>query len=129
MNAQWSFHSAPCSTHRLSRSISCGVSVRPSDFGGIRSPSSSAVIRATSSLSSRFPGTMARPSDFELGEGPFLRVEPQPGLAVPGVGPVAVEALVRKDGPDLVVEVDILRGRRFAGTRGKRGQENQGNRT
>ena len=40
-------------------------------------------------------------------EGSLLRVEPQPGLALPRVGAVAVEALVRQDRPDLKVEVDL----------------------
>src|SRR5262249_17000301 len=43
-------------------------------------------------------------------EGPLLGVEPQTGLAVPGVGAMALEALVRQDRPDLEVEVDSLGG-------------------
>ena len=126
MNAQWSFHSAPCSTHRLSSSISAGVERPPQRLR--RHP--------VGLVLGRDPGDelalleVSRhdrvPVRLQLGEGPFLRVQPQPGLALPRVRPVAVEALVREDGPDLVVEVDLpcsrwLRGRRMTG-----GQKDKG---
>jgi hypothetical protein len=38
------------------------------------------------------------------------QVEPQAGLAILGIGPVAGEAPVRQDGPDVAVEVDGVVG-------------------
>ena len=53
------------------------------------------------------------PLRLQLRERTFLGVQPQPGLAFPRVRPVAVEALVREDRPDLEVEVDLPRSRWF----------------
>ena len=110
MNAQWSFHSAPCSTHRLSSSISCGRERPPQRLrrhpvglvlGG--DPGDELALLEV-------PRHDRMPARLQLRERPVLRVQPQPRLAFPRIGPVAVEALVREDRPDLVVEVDLPGG-------------------
>ena len=74
------------------------MSVRPSDFGGIRSVSSSAVILATSSLSSRFPGTMACPSDFSFANAPSFVSSRSPALRFPASGPWQLKHLSERIG-------------------------------
>ena len=53
----------------------------------------------------RLAGHDRHAAALELGEGPFLGVEPQPGLALLIVGAVAGEAIVREDRPDIAREV------------------------
>ena len=56
VNDQWACHSAPSAIQRRSVSISSGVSVLWLSAGGIRSDSSSLVMRAINSLASGSPG-------------------------------------------------------------------------
>ena len=84
----------PC----LSRSISCGESVRPSDLGGIRSVSSLEVIRLTSSLSSRLPGTTALEPDSVVPKAPSLVSSLSPALRFRGSGPWHLKHLSERIG-------------------------------
>ena len=89
-NDQCFCHFAPSAIQRRSVSICAAVSVRPDFGGGIRSPSSCAVMRRNSSLFAGSPGV----SDFRR---PLLGVEAQVGLALGLVGAVALEAGVGED--------------------------------
>ena len=106
--AQCPFHSAPCSIQARIRST-CSASTacaRPS-AGGIRISSSSEAIRSKSSLSSGLPGHEDR-RVLGLPEQPLARVEPQVGLPLVRVRPVALVAVLREDRADVAVEVDRL---------------------
>ena len=79
--------------------------------GGIRSSSSSASMRRSSSLLPGSPGTIAR-RHRQIGAGPGLGVEAQVRLALGLVGTVAVEAEVGEDRPNVAIELDVF-GQRF----------------
>ena len=49
-----------------------------------------------------------RAAAVAIGLGRRLLIEPQVGLALAGVGPVALVAVVREDRPDVAVELDRL---------------------
>jgi len=59
MNDQWFWYSAPSAIHRFSSAFCAPVRLLRLLGGGMSCSGSSASIRATSSLSSGFPGTMA----------------------------------------------------------------------
>ncbi len=116
-NDQCACQSAPCSIQRLRTSISSADSVRPSDSGW---HALGRVLGGDPSIElallevSRHDGPCPR---FGLAEGAVLRVESEAGLAVAGIGPVALETLVRQDRTDLEVEIHLPRGSRLAAGR------------
>ena len=81
----------------------------PVFLGGIRSVSSSSVIRMISSLDSGSPGTIAVSPLFERLDGRLAAVQPQPLGPFRLVLTVAGEAVLGQDRPDLAVEVDLPR--------------------
>ena len=106
LNAQCLVQVAPCSTHRRSTAICSGDSGLPVFFGGICTSGSLLSIRAISSLSSGLPGTIARAPLSSSAKAAFLGIEPQAGLAGLVIGPVAGEAVIRQDRPDVPREAD-----------------------
>ena len=104
-NAQCCLYVAPCAIHFRSVSICSGVSVLPESAGGMRTSGSSLVMRAISSLSSGLPG-----DDHGFGAanvaGILPHIEPQIGLPLGRIRPVAVEAVVRQNRPHIAREID-----------------------
>ena len=85
-------------------------SERPSDLGGIRSLSSSAVIRATRSLSSRFPATIAWPPDLFVPNAPSLVSSRSPALRWRGSGPWQLKHLSDRIGRTWKLKSTLLAG-------------------
>ena len=111
MNAQCPFHTAPCSIQRRISATWAGVSGLPAFGGGIRVSGSSEVIRSAELALVR----LARDDDRRAvgrAEQSLAGVEPQVGLALVGVRPVALVARLGEDRPDVAVEVDVGPGRR-----------------
>ena len=105
VNAQCSFHVAPSATQRLSVSICFGVSVLCEDSG--RHPARFLLVRDP--LNDEAFGRLARDdrgTRFALGKSSFPGIEPQAGHARVLVRPVAMEAVVRQDGPDFTLEIN-----------------------
>ncbi len=107
MNDQCPWYSAPCATHALRVATCFLVSALPEPFDGIRSSGSSEVIRRIQLALVR----VARGDDLDVVVGreqTFLLVEPEVGLAMILVWPVAEEAVLGQDRPDVAVEVDAF---------------------
>ena len=92
---------APEQSPSARRSASCASSAAASARSGRRSK-----IRSISSLSSGLPGTIASGLDGRL-----ALVEPQVGLAGGAVRPVAGEAVLGQDRPDVAVVLDVGGGK------------------
>ena len=86
--------SPPARPTSRSVSICSGVSDLPESAGGMCTSGSSLVIRAISSLSAGFLPAMTVLRAVDVA-GALPHVEPQIGLAIGRIGPVAVETIVR----------------------------------
>ena len=107
INAQCSAYSAPCcDPARAGRRPRPALSRLPAFLGGMRSVSSSSVIRAIRSLESGSPGTIAVSPLFSGLIAASRRSSRKPLGPLRLVGAVAGEAVLRQDRPDLAVEVD-----------------------
>ena len=108
MNAQCVSYSAPSAIHCRSVATLGGVMLGSFDFaGGMCSSGSVERMRRITSLSSGLPGTITPSPPFTADSRTSSR---RSGLALLRVRPVAEEAFVREDRPDVAVEADRAGG-------------------